>query len=189
MFNPIMVVSVALGQVYMVAAEVPTPVSVYVLKLFAMLYPNAIANAKAFGSCSVNPCILSLVSLKIICSAGKVQNIVRVPADQLTGASAKVSTALSANVTLVSKTIAVWLVTVATLTMPVMPVPVTLWPTCIVPLLPSTATFVEEVTAPFTEAVAVLVLVLCIVLVRASVVPDKVYVPNPISKSAPSEQA
>ena len=51
------------------------------------LDPNAIANANAFGSCSVKFCAVPLASLKIIFSAGNVQKMVRVPDDQLTALS------------------------------------------------------------------------------------------------------
>ena len=47
-------------------------------------YPNAIANASEL---SVKPWMTLLASLKIIFSAGSVQKIVRVPADQLTALS------------------------------------------------------------------------------------------------------
>ena len=56
----------------------------------------------------------------------------------------------SDNVTAVSKTILVWLLTVATVTIPVMPVPVTTSPTAMVPTFPSTVTAVLDETTPFT---------------------------------------
>ena len=60
----------------------------------------------------------------------------------------------SDRVTAVSSTMLVWLLTVATVTMPVMPVPVTTSPTATVPTFPSRVTLVDEDTAPFTRAVA-----------------------------------
>ena len=151
-------------------------------------YPNAIANASAFGSCSVKFTALPLASLKIIFSAGNVQNIVLVPEDQFIFSSPMVSDTLSAKVTAELKAMLVWLFTVAIVTTPEIPVPLTRCPTVRVPPETlSTVTAVEALTAPFTSAV-IFVLLLSRIVVLANVVPDKVYVPMPTSKSVPSEQ-